>query len=63
MELKNIEVTRVEARCLGGAHIADCIEEAILIAIKEGRKVCFSHNGKRYTVNPESIVEEIRRTQ
>ncbi len=62
MELKNIEVTQIEAQCFGGSNICDCIREAIFLAIQEGRKVCFRHNGKHYTVNPESIIAEIRRT-
>ena len=43
-----------------GSDISDCINEAIVFALKETAPVEFVHNGRLYVVDPVKICGAIR---
>lgn len=50
-----IEVTEIKARCTAGAHIHECIREAVIMAMTERRVVRFKHNEIEYVADPNQI--------
>lgn len=54
-----IEVTEIKARCTAGAHIHECIREAVIMAMTERRIVRFDHNGTEYVADPKRISNQI----
>lgn len=53
---ENIEIIELKISALPGAHIGDCMKDAIELAAKEWRNVRLRHNGKDYTIKVNDLL-------
>ena len=52
----------VDARL--GAHISHALWESLCLSVEQSTRVILTHNGKKYTLNPRKIIDEVyRRTE
>jgi len=58
--MKNIIVKEMVLEVYAGAHINDCIRDALILAITENRTVTFEFNEKEiYRIDPIDIIKYI----
>ena len=61
LELKHLlPPTELVVEARSGTALGDCMLEAILLAVTEWRSVIFTHNGKRYLVPLNDLLETVK---
>lgn len=59
--MKNINVNYVLVKAKPGADLNNCIQEALILSLKEGRKVYLVHNDRQYRIEFDKLIGEIRK--
>ncbi len=60
MELKYCEITTLNITARPGAAIGECFREGLMIAIDKWNNVELRHNGRRYKITINKLIETIK---